>query len=89
MKDYVLIQARDSNNVYRVSYADLYDSFEVNYQLNANYEVSITLTYTKDYKDAFNAAKPKAWLWFNEQWYVIQQTESSINDKGYLTFIVD
>lgn len=85
MKDYVLIQARDSNNVYRVSYADLYDSFEVNYQLNANYEVSITLTYTKDYKDAFNAAKPKAWLWFNEQWYVIQQTESSINDKGYLT----
>ena len=88
MKDYVLIQARDSNNVYRVSYADLYDSFEVNYQLNANYEVSITLTYTKDYKDAFNAAKPKAWLWFNEQWYVIQQTESSINDKGYLTLKV-
>lgn len=88
MKDYVLIQARDSNDVYRVNYADLYDSFEVNYQLNANYEVSLTLTYTKDYKDVFNAAKPKAWLWFNEQWYVIQQTESSINDKGYLTLKV-
>lgn len=88
MKDYVLIQARDSNDVYRVNYADLYDSFEVNYQLNANYEVSLTLTYTKDYKDVFNAAKPKAWLWFNEQWYVIQQTESSINNKGYLTLKV-
>lgn len=88
MKDYVLIQARDSNDVYRVNYADLYDSFEVNYQLNANYEVSLTLTYIKDYKDVFNAAKPKAWLWFNEQWYVIQQTESSINDKGYLTLKV-
>ena len=88
MKDYVLIQARDSNDVYRVNYADLYDSFEVNYQLNSNYEVSLTLTYTKDYKDVFNAAKPKAWLWFNEQWYVIQQTESSINDKGYLTLKV-
>ena len=88
MKYYVLIQARDSNDVYRVNYADLYDSFEVNYQLNSNYEVSLTLTYTKDYKDVFNAAKPKAWLWFNEQWYVIQQTESSINDKGYLTLKV-
>lgn len=88
MKDYVLIQARDSNDVYRVSYADLYSSFEVNYQLNSNYEVSLTLTYTKDYKDVFNAAKPKAWLWFNDQWYVIQQTESSINDKGYLTLKV-
>ena len=88
MKDYVLIQSRDSNDVYSVNYDDLYDSFEVNYQLNANYEVSLTLTYTKDYKDVFNAAKPKAWLWFNEQWYVIQQTESSINDKGYLTLKV-
>lgn len=84
----VLVQSRDSDNVYRVSRADLYDSFEVNYQLNSNYEVSVTLTYTKEFKDVFNATKPKAWLWFNSQWYVIQQTESSINNQGYLTLKV-
>ncbi|MBB1086367.1 phage tail protein [Limosilactobacillus fastidiosus] len=85
MKNVVLIQSRDSDEVYRVNFADLYSSFQVNYQLNSNYEISFTLTYTKDFKDAFNAAKPKAWVWFNDQWYVVQQTESSINDKGYLT----
>lgn len=88
MKNCVLIQARDSKELYRVNYADLYSSFEFNYQLNTNYEVSFTLTYTGSFKDAFNAAKPKAWVWFNGQWYVIQQTESAINEKGYLTLKV-
>lgn len=85
MNNIVIIQARDAKEGYRISYFDLRDSFEVNYQLNSNYEVSFTLVYTERYKDVFNAAKPKAYVFYNGQQYVIQQTETNINEHGYLT----
>ncbi len=82
--EYVLIQARDSKEAYRINYADLQSTFEVNMQLNSNYEVSFTLTYTTDYADVFNAAKPKAWVLYDGEWYVIQQTDMQLNDQGLL-----
>lgn len=88
MTDCVLIQARDAKEAYRINYADLRDSFEVNYQLNSNYEISFTLTYTTDYADVWNAAKDKGNVWYNGQWYVIQQTDREINAKGLLTLKV-
>lgn len=88
MTDCVLIQARDAKEAYRINYADLRDSFEINYQLNSNYEISFTLTYTADYADVWNAAKDKGNVWYNGQWYVIQQTEREINANGLLTLKV-
>lgn len=88
MKNIVIIQARDAKSGYRISYFDLRDSFEVNYQLNSNYELSFTLVYTQRYKDVFNAAKPKAYVFYNGQKYVIQQTSTNINEYGYLTLQV-
>lgn len=84
----VMIQARDSDKAYRVSFGDLYDSFEINYQVNSNYEVSFTLTYTKQYADVFNACKPKAKVFFNNQCYIVQRSETDINGYGYLTLKV-
>lgn len=80
----VLIQAKDSKEAYRINYADLRDSFETNFQLNSNYEVTFTLTYIDQYKDVFNAAKPKARVLYDGQWYVIQQSDSELNDKGLM-----
>lgn len=88
MTDCVLIQARDAKEAYRINYADLRDSFEVNYQLNSNYEISFTLTYTTDYANVWNAAKEKGNVLYNGQWYVIQQADREINAKGLLTLKV-
>lgn len=88
MTDCVLIQARDAKEAYRINYADLRDSFEVNYQLNSNYEISFTLTYTTDYAGVWNAAKDKGNVLYNGQWYVIQQTDREINANGLLTLKV-
>lgn len=84
----VTIQARDSDRCYRVSYSDLFNSFELNYQLNSNYEVTFTLTYTEQYKDVFNACKPKARVFYNGQFYIVQQAETEINEHGLLTLKV-
>lgn len=81
----VMIQARDSDKAYRVSYSDLYDSFEVNYQINTSYEISFTLTYTKQFADVFDACKPKAKVFWNGQYYIVQQAEAEINGQGLLT----
>ena len=88
MTDCVLIQARDAKEAYRINYADLRDSFEVNYQLNSNYEISFTLTYTTDYANVWNAAKEKGNVLYNGQWYVIQQADREINANGLLTMKV-
>lgn len=84
----VIIQAKDSGEGYRVSYGDLNDSFEINYQLNSNYEVSFTLTYIKQYADVFNACKPKAKVFYDGQCYIVEQAETEINEYGLLTLKV-
>lgn len=41
----VIIESRDGKEAWRVNWADLYTSFQVNSQLNASYDLSLTLTY--------------------------------------------
>lgn len=82
-KNAVYIQRHNSNVAYRVNFADLLN-LEVNYQLNSNYEISLTLTYVNAYKGAFNAAQDKATIFFNGELYDIQQTDTTIDNKGLL-----
>ena len=84
----VYVQARDSDRGYRVNYADLVDSFEFNYQISNNYEISFTMTYVEEYKEAFNAAKAKGLVFYDNKRFSIQQADTEINSQGLLTLKV-
>lgn len=68
-----------------LDYNDLKNSFKVNWQLNSNYEISFTATYTDQFKDAFNLLAMKRYLWFNDQMYSIQQSEYAFDENGFPT----
>lgn len=81
----VIIESRDGKEAWRVNWADLYTSFQVNSQLNASYDLSLTLTYTDQYKEVFNATREKALLHYNGETYVIQTRDVKLDDQGMLT----
>lgn len=68
-----------------LDYNDLKNSFKVNWQLNSNYEISFTATYTDQFRDAFNLLAMKRYLWFNDQMYSIQQSEYAFDENGLPT----
>lgn len=68
-----------------LDYNDLRNSFKVNWQLNSNYEISFTATYTDQYKDAFNLLAMKRYLVYNGQFYSIQQLEYAFDENGFPT----
>lgn len=71
-----------------LDFNDLYNSFKVNWQINSTYEISFTATYTEQYKDAWNMLKMKRYIWFGDQFYVIQQLESGFDENGLPTMQV-
>lgn len=81
----VYIASADGKHAFRVDWNDLYNSFKRNFQLNSNYEISFTLTYTEQYKDVFNIAKEKCWVWYDGQWFNIQQREVDSDENGFAT----
>ena len=56
-----------------VDFNDLYNSFKINWQVSSTFEISFTMTYTDQYKDVFNLAQMKHYIWFNRNLYTIQQ----------------
>lgn len=72
----------------KVDYNDLYNSFKLNWQLNSAYEISFTATYTQEYKDAWNMLKMKRYLYFDGQFYTIQQLTSGVDENGLPTMQV-
>lgn len=88
---YIFINENDDNDTkknvpsWRVDFADLHDSFKRNWQVNSNYEISFTLTYSEDYKDVFNAAKEKCGVWYDGYKYRIQQREEKTDEQGMQT----
>lgn len=70
---------------WRVDFSDLHDSFKINWQVNSNYEISFTLTYSEDYKGVFNAAKEKCAVWYDGYKYRIQQREEKTDEQGMQT----
>ena len=69
----------------KVDWQDLNKSFKVNMQASAAYEISFTLTYTKQYAEAFNLAKEKHYVKYKGEWYFIQQLESRNDENGMAT----
>lgn len=82
---FIAIGDREDKQRWRVNWADLYSTFNVNYQLNSNYEISFTLTYTEKYRQVFNLAKEKSFVYFNGETYVIQQRDVKLDSNGMLT----
>lgn len=65
----------------RVDWQDLNKSFKVNMQASTAYEISFTMTYTKQYAAAFNVVKEKHYVRYKDEWYIVQQVES-LNDEN-------
>ena len=84
-KRYIYIESKDKKHHYRVDLKDLNATFDRNYSINNNYEISFTITYTDKFKDAFNSAKGKISVWYNDQWYVIESWEPGLDEQGLTT----
>lgn len=76
---------KDGKKEELLDYNDLHDSFKLNWQLNSQYEISFTATYTDQFKDAFNLLAMKRYLFFNNQIYSIQQLEYGLEENGLPT----
>ncbi len=87
----IFINENDENDTkknvpsWRIDFQDLHDSFKRNWQVNTNYEISFTLTYSEDYKGVFNAAKEKCGVWYDGYKYRIQQREEKTDEQGMQT----
>lgn len=85
MRKYVYIESIDTKRAYRVDWNDLHNSFKKNWQLNSNYDISFTLTYSEQFKNVYNIAKEKSRVCYDGQWYTIQQRESQTDENGMQT----
>lgn len=81
----IYIESKDTKRAFRVDWNDLNASFKRNNQVNSNYEISFTLTYTEQFKDIFNIAKEKCGVLYKGQWYNIQQRTPGIDENGLTT----
>jgi murein DD-endopeptidase MepM/ murein hydrolase activator NlpD len=72
----------------RIDWQDLNKSFKVNMQVSTAYEISFTLTYTKQYAAVYNLAQEKREVLYNDEYYVIQQIESLNDENGMATLQV-
>ena len=68
-----------------VDFNDLYNSFKINWQVSSTFEISFTMTYTDQYKDVFNLAQMKRYIWFNRNLYTIQQLTKGLDENGLPT----
>ena len=68
-----------------VDFNDLYNSFKINWQVSSTFEISFTMTYTDQYKDVFNLAQMKHYIWFNRNLYTIQQLTKGLDENGLPT----
>ena len=69
----------------KADWQDLNKSFKINMQASTAYEVSFTLTYTKQFAAAFNLAVEKHMVEYNHELYTIQQIESRNDEYGMAT----
>lgn len=82
---YVYVEALDTKHAYRVDFQDLKSSFKRNFKINNTYEISFTLTYTEQYKEVFNTAKDKLGVYYDGNFYDIEEREPSLDENGLTT----
>lgn len=82
---YIYVVTKDNKHAYRYDFNDINNSFKRNIKVGSNYEFTMTITYSEQYKDAFNATKGKCGIWYNGQFYNVQRMEPGIDEHGYIT----
>ena len=65
----VLIKDRAGENEERVSFSDLYSSFQETWEVNNTFQIDLTLTYTEDYKRVYNLAQAASYVVYKNQMY--------------------
>ena len=92
-KQTIVIQTRSEQvngdmskvKTHRIAWSDLHDTFKKNWQTNSSYEISFTLTYQEKYKDVFEDAEDKAFVYYDGQGYNVQQRTPGHDENGLLT----
>lgn len=79
MSQTVIIADKQHTQEERLSYSDLYSSFQYQWEQNQTLQIELTATYSDDYAVAFNLLKNEAQLLFNGQWYTIKQVTPVAN----------
>lgn len=82
------ISNKKATEARKADWQDMHTSFKANFQLSSAYEISFTLTYTEQYKDAFNLVKEKRYVNYRGHDYLIQQVEAKHDENGLATLQV-
>ena len=82
---YIYIEDKDGKHAYRYDFNDIRNSFKRNIKVGSNYEFTLTITYSEQFKEAYYATKGKCGVWYDGQFYNVQSMKPGIDEHGYLT----
>lgn len=81
----IYIEDKDGKHAYRYDFNDIRNSFKRNIKVGSNYEFTLTITYSEQFKEAYYATKGKCEVWYDGQFYNVQSMKPGIDEHGYLT----
>ena len=81
----IYIEDKDGKHAYRYDLNDIRNSFKRNIKVGSNYEFTLTITYSEQFKEAYYATKGKCGVWYDGQFYNVQSMKPSVDEHGYLT----
>lgn len=82
---FVVVRDREGKTEERVNFADLYNTWNRNFELSNTYQVSFTMRYIPGYETVFNLARQQAEVLFGGQSYKIKELEAVANENGVVT----
>lgn len=81
----IYIEDKDGKHAYRYDFNDIRNSFKRNIKVGSNYEFTLTITYSEQFKEAYYATKGKCGVWYDGQFYNVQSMKPGVDEHGYLT----
>lgn len=81
----IYIEDKDTKHAYRYDFNDIRNSFKRNIKVGSNYEFTLTITYSEQFKEAYYATKGKCGVWYDGQFYNVQSMKPGIDEHGYRT----
>ncbi len=81
----IYIEDKDTKHAYRYDFNDIRNSFKRNIKVGSNYEFTLTITYSEQFKEAYYATKGKCGVWYDGQFYNVQSMKPGVDEHGYLT----
>lgn len=85
MRKYAVIRSADGTQEELINWADLYSSWERDFQLSQTYQVSVNLHYMEGYEHVFNLARQQAEIVFGGQHYTIKEVDPVADEQGKVT----